>query len=72
MSGRFRYYFAGVLHATGGFWIAGWAASRWVGGLSWAFGPTGWLPAPIALALVFDGFGLVRWGHAPLGVDRDA
>jgi hypothetical protein len=71
MPERLRYYLAGALHATAGVWIIGWAAGHWVGGLSRAFGPTGWLPAPLALALVFAGFGLIGWGRAPGGLGRD-
>jgi hypothetical protein len=51
MAERWRFYLAGLLHAAGGLWISGWAMSHWVASLAPVFGPTGWLPGPVGLAL---------------------
>jgi hypothetical protein len=40
-------------------WIAGWVVSHAYEGLLPVFGPTGWLPVPLALGLVFIGFRLM-------------
>jgi hypothetical protein len=59
MGNRLRCYIAGTLHAAALCWIVGWAVSRFDVGLS-LFGPTGWLPVPLALPLVFAGVALLR------------
>jgi hypothetical protein len=52
MAERWRFYLAGLLHAAGGLWLAGWALSHWVASLMPVFGPTGWMPVPAGLGLM--------------------
>jgi hypothetical protein len=59
-SDRLRSYVAGAFHATACLWIVGWAISHFHPALSPIFGPTGWLPVPLALVLVFAGIGMIN------------
>jgi hypothetical protein len=56
---RLRFYAAGALHATAIFWIVCWGVSRFNSRLLSLFGPTGWLPIPLSLMLVFAGVHLM-------------
>jgi hypothetical protein len=59
MSDRLRYYCAGVAHTVALLWVIGWGMSHWLVAPSPVFGPMGWLPVPLALALVFVGYQLL-------------
>jgi hypothetical protein len=65
MSERLRNGLAGVLLASACVLVVGWAAAHWVASVSRVFGPTGLLPVPMALVLVFAGLRLVRPASKP-------
>ena len=65
---RLRCYCAGVLHTLALVWVVAWGLSHRLDFLSPAFGPTGWLPVPLALFLVFVGF----WVLPRSAIDRPA
>jgi hypothetical protein len=58
-SDRVRGYCAGVMHSLALGWVVGWGLSHRYDTLSPLFGPTGWLPVPLALLLVLGGFRLL-------------
>jgi hypothetical protein len=62
---RLRYYTAGAMHAVAVLCIAGWALGHAYDGLQPLFGPTGWLPVPVALVLVLIGVRLMTRGPRP-------
>ena len=63
MAERWRFYWAGALHAVGGVWLAGWALSHRVPSLDPLFGPGGWLPAPVGLTFLTLSIPVVLWGQ---------
>jgi hypothetical protein len=70
ISHRLRLYAAGACHAAAVLWIGGWALSQVYTRLLPVFGPTGWLPVPLALLPLFVGFRLLL--RSGLGQDRPA
>jgi hypothetical protein len=58
------------LHTLALVWIVGWSLSHRFDFLSPAFGPTGWLPVPLALLLVFVGFWLLPRSATDRPADR--
>jgi hypothetical protein len=54
-----RCYCTGVAHGVAFVWIVGWALSHRFEALAPMFGPTSWLPVPLALVLVLAGVRLL-------------
>jgi hypothetical protein len=65
MADRWRVYWAGVLHGAGCLWVVGWILSHWNAAPAGLFGPTGWLPIPLALTLFLLGGRLLIVGRTP-------
>jgi hypothetical protein len=55
MSERWRFYLAGISHGAAALWVGAWVLSHWDAAPVAVFGPTGWLPVPIALGLFLLG-----------------